>query len=176
MPNYCENELTVRILDHDNEEVQNDRKKKLMKFVEFAKSGTGKNKRDFDFNKFITYPQEYSDKDKKARELEKTGKHIKDGFNSGGYEWCCRHWGTKWNACSINIVEQDLKYGEVMYEFDTAWSPPIPVIVQASKMFPELEFELRFFEQGAGFNGILICREGVVIENRTGDYFGHRGG
>jgi hypothetical protein len=43
-------------------------------------------------------------------------------------------------------------------------------------MFPSLSFELRFFERACQFNGIYTCKAGVVIDDRTGHYFGDRGG
>ena len=37
------------------------------------------------------------------------------------YDWCCEHWGTKWNAHQYSH-----ECGEVWFE--TAWSHPYPVI------------------------------------------------
>jgi hypothetical protein len=45
-----------------------------------------------------------------------------------------------------------------------------------SKKFPDLEFDLRYFERGAEFNGVYRCKAGDVTDDRTGDYFGSRGG
>ncbi len=102
----------------------------------------------------------------------------KDGFNSGGYEWCRKHWGTKWNACRVETgtLTNCGEDGTVEMHFSTAWSPPLPVIRKASEMFPELDFELRYFERGCGFNGLCICRGGEAVIDEAGPYFGHRGG
>ena len=43
-------------------------------------------------------------------------------------------------------------------------------------MFPNLEFDLRYFESGAEFNGILRIVNGEVAADRRGEYFGTRGG
>lgn len=160
MPNWCECDLEIR-----------GERNKLKEFVEFAKTED----RVLDHHKFIPYPKRFADLDKKSKEYEKkTGKHMKDGFNSGGYEWCCKNWGTKWGICNAELrgVEDD----RVEYGFESAWSPPIPVVLKMSVMFPELEFELRYFECGAAFNGLYQCKAGEVLTDEEGKYFGDRGG
>jgi hypothetical protein len=29
---------------------------------------------------------------------------LKNGYNSGGYDWCCSNWMTKWNAVHVSIT------------------------------------------------------------------------
>jgi len=186
MPNWCENELRVE-----------GNKKDLQKFKKFAKSeGSVLN-----HNNFIPYPKKFKELDKKAEvwlkkadELAKkhkaknwyslpielrekfekeNGKEPKDGFNQGGYEWCNDKWGTKWGICEPVLDEFET---ELLYRFDTAWSPPTPIIIKMSEMFPKLEFELRYFEGGMGFNGLFICKGGEIKRNSCSDYFGDRGG
>jgi len=107
--------------------------------------------------------------------------YIKDGFNSGGYEWCIKNWGTKWGICNAELGNADyisadsISY-ELEYTFDTAWSPPTPIVKKMSEMFPSLTFTLKYFEGGGGFNGLYVCEKGEVIRDLTGDYFGNRGG
>jgi hypothetical protein len=88
----------------------------------------------------------------------------KDGFNSGGYKWCCDNWGTKWG-----IVEPVLEYTSsraLHYRFDTAWSPPVPLIAKMGEKFPKLDFVLRFYEPGMGFRGKMVIKKGVVARLR----------
>ena len=118
MPNWCDNELTITGPD-------------VNKVLETIRSQTGEDQdvRLFDFNTIIPYPQIYRDMDKRAEEyreklnaiakddperrekLEALGAEygvepgvswIKDGYNSGGYEWCCDNWATKWNATHVH--------------------------------------------------------------------------
>lgn len=161
----------------------------LEKFKEFV-TGPGKNNNDedvdheFDFNKVIPYPDKYGDVDKLARvnekkreaECKKYGKKltqkqrdavfekypsITDGYNSGGYEWCINNWGTKWNACEVSVQGKP-KDGVLYYGFDTAWSPPEPIIKKLGTLFPKLTLALTFSEPGVGFEGELVMKHGKV--------------
>lgn len=127
--------------------------------------------------------------DDKAREHDKKGEKLRgkakenfesmtDGFNSGGYEWCCENLGTKWGICRAEIEDETDYEGEseLRYSFETAWSPPSPVIIRMSVLFPSLKFELRYFEGANCFNGILVCEKGKVTTDKQGEYFGSRGG
>jgi len=86
---------------------------------------------------------------------------FKDGFNLGGYEWCIKNWGTKWDACAprATLDEND----KVYYDFDTAWSPPTPAVLAMSRKFSFLLFELRYMEPGMAFKGRFECRNGEVL-------------
>jgi Ferredoxin-like domain in Api92-like protein len=173
MPNYCENDLTVR-----------GPKEVMEEFLKFAAGGS-----PFDFNRFLPYPEEFRRLDEiaKAWDREHEGGpdydwfgRPKDGFNSGGYEWRVKHWGTKWPACRVKVEGPVTGYAEkavtVFFHFDTAWSPPKPVIEKAAELYPALQFELRYFERGAQFNGFFYCSDGEVETDEWGPYFGDRGG
>ena len=153
MPNWCENDLAVE-----------GPKEVIEEFLKFAAGAAGENPLDdegspFDFNKFIPYPQEFQRLDEIAEAWlkEHAGRpdydyraRPKDGFNSGGYDWCYANWGTKWPACHVEVegpvTGYDEKTLEVVFHFDTAWSPPMPVIKRAAELYPALRFELRYFE------------------------------
>lgn len=182
MPNHCENDLYVRGKRAD-----------LNKFREFCKGeGTV-----FDFNKFIPYPEEFTKKDKEAQLIQDAFHNMdaascrmwldihgyinvmhaydfKDGFNSGGYEWCAKNWRTKWNAYQDSIVTDNKN--RLTITFQSAWSPPIPVIKKASEIFHMLEFTLKSYERGSGFQGVYKVRGGSVIEDSSREYKGSRGG
>ena len=179
MPNWCENDLTV---EGPKELIQ-----------EFLKFAAGENPLDveesaFDFHRFIPYPEEYQRQDEvvEAWDREHAGRpdydwraRPKDGFNSGGYDWCVANWGTKWPAHRVEVepvTGYDGKMLEVVFHFNTAWSPPRPVIKRASELYPALRLELRYFECGCGFNGLFSCSGGEVETDESGLYFGDRGG
>lgn len=183
MPNHCENDLRVT-----------GDKKELSRFKEFAKD----KKELLSADKFIPYPEKFKKQDEEAEKWDKTREKykeslvkkgmnedkarenawkdfpsIKSGFSEGGYDWCIKNWGTKWGFYEVELREQD---EELFYTFQTAWSPAEPVIKKMGEMFPKLTFDLRYFEQGMGFNGILNIKKGKVIMKATGEYFGDRGG
>jgi len=193
MPNYCENELRVSIPWFKDEDKDKEiaAKEELQKFKEFAKSGTESEERVIDFNKFVPYPTNFEEQDavsqKREEERNKAIEEgmsreeaykkypcIKDGFNDGGYNWRIENWGTKWNSCYPELVEET--EDELNYEFRTAWGPPEPVVKKMGEMFPLLDFDLRYFEMGAAFNGILRIEQGEITQEEEGKYFGNRGG
>jgi len=183
MPNWCENDLAVE-----------GPKEVIEEFLKFAAGAAGENPLDdegspFDFNRFVAYPEEFRRIDEivEAWLKEHAGRpdydwrlRPKDGFNSGGYEWCYANWGTKWPASRVElegpVTGYDGKTVEVVFHFDTAWSPPKPVIEKAAQLYPALRFELRYFECGCCFNGLFRCSAGEVESDESGPYFGDRGG
>ena len=95
-----------------------------------------------------------------------------DGYNQGGYEWCSNFWNTKWNASEVELekgiyLKKPKKNQEISwtYRFNTAWSSPTPVIAEMSKRFPKLKFELEYTEEGASFEGKMVCSEGQIKED-----------
>ncbi len=181
MPNWCENDLYVTGKMED-----------IAKFQEFAKSKT--DDALLSANSFIPYPEKFAVADEKCklnreilnalpRTLSINIGNINgwgtDGYNAGGYEWCIANWGTKWGLCDVQLVEEDMWSDneiQVTYFFNTAWSPPIPVIEAMGKKFYSLEFRLDYFEQGAAFNGRMIIEGGKCVYHERGKYFGNRGG
>jgi len=131
-------------------------RKELDEFKDFIK-GTNEegDEKVFDFNKVIPYPEEFKQPD------------LDTGFNNGGYEWCCKNWGTKWNTSDADLNERD---DELIYTFDTAWSPPNPVIHKLGDLFPKLNFNLTYTEPGDGFKGELDIRQGKVYNDVASDY------
>jgi hypothetical protein len=187
MPNWVDCELTIT-----------GKQEELQRFKEFAKTKyTEKGKQEInvlDTEKFIPYPKEFKERDEQASRyyLLKNKKKLttkeqkeliilslknnsdKDGFNDGGYDWCCINWGTKWGICHATMVEDKKK---LFYGFETAWSPPLPVIMKMTELFPALRFNLKYWEGGSGFRGKVILKgENIVKQNFYDNYKGGRGG
>ena len=64
------------------------------------------------------------------------------------YEWCCKNWGTKWNACSCSEANENSK----TISFQTAWDTPLPVMEKLSKMFPAIEIQTEYADENIGEN------------------------
>lgn len=161
MPNWCENRLTI-----------SGQEQGLDIFIEFAK---GKDS-ELSANTFIPYPKEFAEMDRVARDYMKEhpddwAGRPKDGFNHGGYEWCCENWGTKWDFGES--MADRINPNTLMYCFDTAWSPPVPVIEAMGKMFPDLSFKLEYWEPGCGFQGKFIVQGGRVVLDETRNYYAY---
>lgn len=189
MPNWCENELTIK--GPGVEEIMAFLKIPAKSREELGDEEGEKAYSDaFDFNLLLPYPARYSEMDEEARDLfwdaqtdgdalDLEARQIayyakwgtnKDGFNSGGYEWCVRNWGTKWNASWVD------REGPNKITFDTAWSPPEGVVAALAAKFPKNTFVHKFWEGGAGFKGRHEYRKGVLYSQSTTNYSGGRGG
>jgi len=102
----------------------------------------------FDFNKFIPMP-------------------IEEAEN--WYNWNCEHWGTKWNACHIEIDDQS--EGCLCYRFETAWGRISDALWEAIKnKFPTLSFDFSADEEAGFFysdtvNGRIVDTEGDRYDN-----------
>ena len=85
------------------------------------------------------------------------------------YDWNVRNWGTKWdvaNSDEDSYPETELMTDEeikLQYSFNTAWSPPIPVINLLSKQYPSLNFNLDF-EEETGWGGEVEFTDGNMLE------------
>lgn len=137
-----------------------------------------------DAGKVIPYPEVYQKADEYHEEMMEKARRkeipweevhkVKDGYNNGGYEWCLEHWGTKWGMYDFDTpveYKRSIKVG-----FHSAWAPPLPVILQMSRDFPELTFYLRYWERGLGFQGKYKCKAGEVLLDEETNYRGSKGG
>lgn len=175
MPNWTENELYIKGPQADRDAFVNKAESHLSG-VDMFSGEEYSEVTSLDFNNFVPYPQRFKDQDKKAkahRQKNPNDWSVKDGFNNGGYEWCCNNWGTKWNACEITRTENKTS---LKYRFDTAWSPPIKVVTAMAHVFPALTFTLKYFEGGMGFQGRYTIKGDEIIEDSNKDYHGNRGG
>ena len=164
MPNWCENDLFV---EGTSEE--------LARFREnMACEDQDGHHMVLSEERLIPYPEKFRTANRD------------DGFNQGGYEWCITNWGTKWGFCGVELVgskrttegidELSGGYFQLTYTFDTAWSPPEPLIKRMGELYPNLMFDLRYYERGSGFKGRLLVENGEVVEETQESYSGGRGG
>lgn len=76
------------------------------------------------------------------------------------YEWCNRHWGTKWNAYHQYLNEwSDTSFSVT---FDTAWSPPAPLFEILADAFPSVEMMVHYIDEGGGFAGTFTASDGLL--------------
>ena len=191
MPNHCETDLYIR---GDKEKV-----------AEFAKWLEEIEPMGRDICRaLIPYPEHFSQRDAEAavfswssKEDEATKKAAreayvakygsdKDGYTLGGYQWCVQTWGTKWGVYETDFTPHT-KRG-ALFSFQSASSPPADRVFQAlSEKFPDLTFEIEYFEGGAAYCGGMTfyskpeCEDyefefGTPTAEWSGKYCGSRGG
>lgn len=154
MPNHVSNRIELKSFDDDwkKEEAAFEQLQSMMKTEQHP----------FDFNVLIPYPEPFKSLDDARHEAEERGVKWQelppDGYNQGGYDWCIKHWGTKWNA-------YDVGFDYAAAYFCTAWNTPRPIFVELSKRFPELRLEVEYADEDRGNNcGRLVYVNGVEKE------------
>jgi hypothetical protein len=75
-----------------------------------------------------------------------------------GSVWCVENWGTKWNSYDGNVTN-------VGIGFNTAWSPPTPVIVALSKRIGK-SLRLIYDETGMDFCGEVLAQPDGTVEDK----------
>ena len=148
MPNHVTNYLLV---EGDQTEIN--------RFFEQAKGENGA----FDFNSFVPMPSTVFKGDLGEKEERKYP------GDRNWHGWSLNHWGTKWNAYSIEISSP-------LAQFDTAWSVPEPFLVEMSKKFPSLTFTNEWVEETLESAGIFVVKDGEVEERgyETGSTWGKK--
>jgi len=149
MPNYCSNVVEIQGPQH------------ILKTLVDHK---------LDFQKIHPYPPELDitagregpddSPEQKALVAAEESNLDKYGYKNW-YDWCVNNWGTKWNAGGDNDAMQvDYDYDEdgdtviALFQFDTAWAPPLGVLEKLMETHPELSIECRYHEPGVGFFGV----------------------
>lgn len=85
------------------------------------------------------------------------------------YDWSVDNWGTKWNSSECRLVQEKVsvlngktKY-KCVYQFETAWAPPVPVIEQLSKRYPKLNFKLFYEIEGGLGKDRMYFKKGETL-------------
>ena len=66
------------------------------------------------------------------------------------YEWHCEHWGTKWDAYDIEVVDRENAF--IQINFLTAWSTPLAAIKTLAGQYPDLTIDVDFADEDLGNN------------------------
>jgi hypothetical protein len=101
--------------------------------------------------------------------------HSKDVYDNSGndwYSWNNRNWGTKWDVGVSDEDKHPETYMEgptpngenlvVYYNFNTAWSRPLPALEKLSLQYPDLLFTLSY-EEETGWGGECEFLRGEYI-------------
>jgi hypothetical protein len=88
---------------------------------------------------------------------EKNSEELKRKYGADNwYDFNINQYGTKWDAYSVQdlITNDD---GSITYRFDTAWSPPSGWLEKTASMFPSLNLEDSWKDEGGGAGILTIC-------------------
>ena len=151
MPNWCWNNLEV-----SGDEIQ------LREFVEKSLVSPEENeihdRTEFSFNGTHPMPEDLNIT-KGTQSIDEKEQAILNKAKYGytdWYDWKCAEWGTKWDACESEILDNDINFFWV--SFETAWAPPIDWIDHIMEDFPGLQFILEYDEPGMCFGGRLLAQ------------------
>lgn len=139
---------------------------------------------------FKSYEEVKQDFDTLSIEIQekilKLGKQASINLEKYGviswYDFAKREWGTKWNAYNFYIL--DIPYFEngeisklkkllkkldsITFQFNTAWSCPLGWLSSFAKRYPNLDFEVKFFDEDLGRNcGIINFSNGKILSKET---------
>ena len=144
MPNWCYNQITITGKPKAIS--------KLMKQIEVTPSQVNElnpEPTSVSFQKIIPMPKELLEGDK-------------------WYQWRINNWGTKWepNVDDYNYDDNDTLY----LSFNTAWSPPTPIIETLSKQHPSLYICHKYYEEGMSFWGDNEIKNGKYEIAEEGEF------
>jgi hypothetical protein len=168
MPNHCDTTLYIR-----------GNKKLVANLVAAHVTPTG----ELNCDSIIPYPDTFKQLDEAAHKWESDNKDNpkadyrtcpRDGFNQGGYEWCKENWGTKWGTYAGRGIKFTTR--GVTLRFNSAWSPPTPVITKLAAICPALRFQMDSYERGCAYQIHAHWKNGECVSVIDGEYRGGRGG
>ena len=144
MPNWCFNHLRVTGPAEDVTRFQN----QASGFSPWPTSPAGPPPEVFDFHSLLPIPADV----------------LATGNPAAGHEWQRQHWGCRGGVEEATLVDE--WEGGVIYEFETAWTPPLAFLESVSRQWPALLWELDYEEALAGFQGLARAEAGVMEDHR----------
>lgn len=94
------------------------------------------------------------------------------------YKWSIKNWGSKWGMYDIIIEDtlpnfahfiNDIKKVKIHINFQTAWSPVLPVIMKVSELYPKVKIIYTFIDEGGGFGAIVEYLNGKTKIKKQDD-------
>ena len=125
-------------------------------YFEKINSNLSKYKKDENFQESIELGKKYLDN------------YIKYGY-CNWYNWSIDNWGTKWNVEDDCSIEYDKVKEEYTITFDTAWSCPVGILKEYSKMCNDGELDWMYYDED--YDGhIFVTKENGELMSRK-EYF-----
>ncbi len=163
MPNWVYNNINVSASNSKDLEEFVTHIKKIPSYYEAPEGQTEMGDTNFSFHSFITLDESKKEEYYTVNGFGPDGKTGDTKFN--WYNWNNANWDTKWDASDPSV---EVFTHEVVIRFSTAWSPPDPVFLAMSKMFPKLTFDIEW-EEEQGFGATLSLTDGQLSNLSTWD-------
>lgn len=158
MPNYCENDLTIR---GSYKAIENVIKKYTTSELAYRQSNG-----DMDLITYLDFERINPTPKKEDGEI------IEDWYN-----WRLANWGTKWNLAGdgifsfkINQPDKDDDVVELTSCFNTAWTPPYELLQYLSNIEQDIKIEISFYEPGCAFGGRYEFEKGETTYEEYEEY------
>ena len=140
MPNWCRNEIDIYFNDCPMEEQLRIRKAINMPLIKSIYEEVDTDDW-FSFEKIVPQP--------KHKKIPIEGKEpinykyvLENGEEFNWYEWNNTNWGTKWDRCDLEIIDNDKD--TICMSFETAWCPPEPIHDKVREILGD-HAEMRWF-------------------------------
>ena len=85
---------------------------------------------------------------------EMSDKLVSEYGYDNWYDWQVHHWGTKWDIRG-DIGTNDIDDESCSFTFNTAWSPPEPIVKKLQEMFPDLSICGGYVGEGWEYAGVF---------------------
>ena len=154
MPNWCRNEIDIYFNDCPMEEQIRIRKAINMPLVKSIHEEVDTDDW-FSFEKIVPQPKHKIVRIKKENTNYVQEKYLLDsGEEFDWYTWNCDNWGTKWDRCDLEIIDND--EDTICLSFETAWCPPEGIHSKVKKILGDHASMTWFYEEPTGeFSGYL---------------------
>jgi hypothetical protein len=71
------------------------------------------------------------------------------------HDWNINNWGTKWDISDV-YFENQAEEDSIEFSFCSAWSPPVEAFQTWAEQDGRVQFNLEYWEPGAGFVGTAV--------------------
>lgn len=113
--------------------------------------------------------------ERNGRPIEELAKIYDERIEKYGfqdwYPWRVNHWGTKWDLYDWDEPERTDGPDKSKWSanFLSAWSPPTEAFTKIAADWPTLSFRIKYSEEGCGFEGYAIWKNGELEAEVTRD-------
>jgi hypothetical protein len=174
MPNWVFNSLSIsgepekviKVKEQLNQPFSREYDEWVFETKSYIKKETNHSNPVFAFWNIVRPPEDKFDEYFARKGYDKNGSYGDTEFN--WYNFNIREWGTKWDVAVLDDEEYpdtEIMIDEpdnVQYRFNTAWSPPVPVIDVLSKQHPDCVFDLEY-EEEQGWGGEIVFKNGEIV-------------